>query len=441
MIKGRITINDIEYVYALEEDVIEAYKAKNDLAKMQLVYELLQEDLDIQKGIVRDMSDALYAIGKEVQSVGVDLGSEPDEPDEDNDVIYVHPGENIQEAINRADDGDTIVLRSGVEHHGTMDLSGRIIKIEGEGEEPVVVNNMVKLENLERVTAPEEVGVIHYKYALPVALWHWVGNHPGDAFNNRLMFPLLLTLGDDPLIYNPDGFHALGEGDFYHDGGDNLYVRKPADKEDYDLYVCPYPRIVWGDENSSCVLRNIKFIGCSNTGKTGAISLPGRDWSTSNDVTMDLANTIGIECGQGGDRSSMRGILRDSALINVVATRSGQMGWWGAPQNCVFESCGHSGSNWRGFDHWWEASHKFENMHGCVFNDWTADDCNGPGFWGDGVTTDDGIDPEDKGGNTENILNRPVVRNCARAGIELELGTSGNQINDVYISNIIVNSS
>ena len=109
----------------------------------------------------------------------------------------------------------------------------------------------------------------------------------------------------------------------------------------------------------------------------------------------------------------MKSATENATFVNVMAHLCGQMGWWGAAANSTFEDCGHKGSNWKGFDHWWEASHKFESCSNCLFIRWRAVDCRGPGFWFDL-------------GNTDNVLTSPHIENCVRTGIELELGASNN---------------
>lgn len=238
---------------------------------------------------------------------------------------------------------------------------------------------------------------------------------------------MLATIGLDPLLWQPEGVASLEPGQFYinsaPDAPGTIYVRLNDGQGIESFRISPFDRLLWGDEDCDRIsLIDINFMGCSNTGKTGAINTPGRRWYLEN-VTVSLANTIGIELGQGGARSNMKSRTVQSTFVNVNALRCGQMGWWGAADHATFENCGHIGSNWKGFDHWWEASHKFESCSHCLIIHWYAKDCRGPGFWFD-------ID------NTNNTLIAPKVENCVRTGIELELGASNNYIYNAMISGV-----
>ena len=396
-----------------------------DVEKIGKVEELEDEIVNLHNELdlkIRDYGIAKQIIEDVYGHVKIFVDTEPEE----GDTIIVNLGESIQSAIDRAEKGDTVLLKEGVHFLQTMDFSGKEgITVKGEGD--VLINNMQGYAGQWWQDEILENVFITSFGQLPNGLWHFKGSHEGDAFNNRLMFPLLCAIGDDPLIYNPDGALPLSPGQFYYSGetGD-LYVYPKEGQSMDEFNYCRYPRIVWGDENSKDItMENITFKGCSNTGKTGAISTPGSLW-TLEKVRVDLVNTIGVELGQGGERSDMRSQVKDSEYIDVVVTRAGQMGWWGSAFKCHFNGCGHYGSNWRGFDHWWEASHKFENMHDCYFDSWHASSCKGPGFWLDGV----------RGGNTNIILDNFDIDNCERAGIDLELNTSYCTINDPSILGI-----
>lgn len=345
-----------------------------------------------------------------------------------DNVLFVSPGESIMEAVLSASEGQVVQIQEG-RYHEQIDLSGiKNIRIEGSG--VVVIDGRHGVDWI----WSNSVGLHTAIYPGFEDLWHFRGNHEGDTFNNRLMYPLLCTIGDDPLTYNPDGITALQEGEFYVDSepdkvGTITVKLKPGQSID-DFMVSPFDRLLWGDDNCTGIeLINIQFKGCSGPGKTGALNFPGTEWLVE-DVSIDLASIVGIELGQGGDRQDMRGHVTHSIFRRVFSYRAGQQGWWGSAANCILEDCGHEGSNRRGFDHWWEASHKFENMHFCMLIRWTARNNNGPGLWFDGVYKD-GL-----GGNTFNEIIDPYIENCIRTGIELELGTSNNTITNPTIKGI-----
>ena len=348
-----------------------------------------------------------------------------------SDVVHIIDAdseETIQSVIDRMKPGEILQLKRG-RYHQTIDVSGKQrIRIEAfpgdEGE--VLMDGLMPVRDWNWKPGAD---ALHWEADYPgfPDLLYWQGNHPEGGHNYDLMYPLLAVVEDTPLLWQSMGETALQPGSFYVDSDPRepgrMYVRLDEGQSIEALQVSPFARLLWGDDTCEGIsVRNIHFKGCSNTGKTGAVNTPGVSWYMEN-VVVSLVNTIGIELGQGGDYMEMRGNTMHSTFVHVRAERCGQMGWWGAAAFSTLENCGHSGSNWKGFDHWWEASHKFENCTNCLFIRWHAEDCRGPGFWFDL-------------GNTDNILTSPVISNCVRTGIELELGASNNKIYDVSIRNI-----
>jgi len=261
----------------------------------------------------------------------------------------------------------------------------------------------------------------------------WQHADPASQHNSNLAYPVLCTIGDQPLKWGSNV--ELNPGEFWISGSPKqqrvIYIKLEPGQSIEDFRFSPSPWLLKGDESTQNIkIKNINFKGCSNTGFTGAVSLPGSGW-TLEDVEVSLVNTIGIELGQGGERSNMRSQLLNSTLKNVVAKDCGQMGWWGSARDVLLQNCGHINSNWKNFDFAWHASCKFENTHYCTFMDWFAKDCNGPGLWFDGVELEDG------GGNTWNDIINPTIENCVRTGIELELGSSNNTIEGGIIDGIL----
>jgi|GEM_PF-5825960 len=345
------------------------------------------------------------------------------------EIYILAPGSDnsIQSIINRMQDTDVLQLRAGT-YHEQVDVSNKSnIRIEAyPGDEGQVVISGLTSVNWLWTLDPGSGGFV-CEYPGFESLFHWQGDHPLEEFNNRLMYPVLATIGDTPLLWQPEGIAALRPGEFFIDSAPespgNIYVLPSDDQAIHDFQISPFDRLLWGnDACTGITIKNIHFKGCSNTGKTGAINTPGSRWYLEN-VTVSLANTIGIELGQGGARSNMKSQTTYSTFVNVWARDCGQMGWWGSGDHATLENCGHERSNWKGFDHWWEASHKFESCRHCLIIRWTAKDCRGPGFWFD-------ID------NKENTLIAPHVENCVRTGIELEYQTSNNQIHNATIQSI-----
>lgn len=394
--------------------------------------ELVQSLEDKVDLLLREKSE-METKFQEIATMAIEAIS--DDQGEESDFV-VHPGQSIMEAVLAAhvkaestDMTQTVVIKEGV-YHEQFNLED-IKKVDVIGEGNVLVDGRI---------APSwiwaEANGFHTAiYPGFSGLWHWQGDHVEDAFNNRLMYPVLCTIGDNPLEFNPDGVGALEEGQFFIDSAPNkigtITAKLKEGQSIGDFMVSPFDRLLWGNENTSLVsIKNIDFIGCSNTGKTGALSFPGTGWQVE-DVSIDLANTIGIELGQGGLKSNMRGHVTDSTLLRVMSYRAGQQGWWGSAATSILEDCGHTGSNWRNFDIWWEASHKFENMHFCDIIRWIARDNNGPSLWFDGVYIDG------RGGNTNNNIIDPFIENGVRTGIELELGTGNNTVVNPVVKGII----
>ena len=417
----------------LKESLASVTKSRDDLkVALEGVRSMAGAYNDGLASIVGELSEAL-SIGSVNIGTYIDASlsslSDPDvypvEPGDDESVVWkVEVGENIQDRIDAAKSGDIIEIAAGI-HRGTMDLSGKSdLTIRGAKDSHVEIRNMreVPAHDITNIRTTTGVVLAFDMDLQKLGLWHWRSDHPSAAFNSDLMFPLLLTVNERNLMYVPGaGVESLSHGEFTFSDPGTVYLKvfgDIADDESLHVEYADVPRIVWGDRRTENIhMENITFRGCSNTGKTGAISTPGKGWSLK-DIMVDNVRTIGIELGQGGERSEMRSQVLDSTFINVTSNRAGQQGWWGSAKNCLFSFCGHYRSNWAGFDHWWEASCKFENTHNCRFVGWVARYCKGPGMWFDGVN----------GGNSNCVIDAPQIGDCERAGIELELNTDGFEI-------------
>ena len=350
-------------------------------------------------------------------------------PTRKGEIFVLEPGSDrsIQSVIGQMQAQDVLQLKAGT-YHQQIDLSDKKhIRIEAfAGDEgQVTINGLTSVDWLWSIDPSS--GTFTCTYPGYQHLFHWRGDHELEEFNNRLMYPVLATILEEPLLWQPEGVESLEPGQFFIDTAPDqpgkIFVHLKEEQAIHDFRISPFDRLLWGNESCTGItIRNINFKGCSNTGKTGAINTPGSRWYLDG-VTVSLANTIGIEMGQGGTHSNMKSQTSHSTFVNVWAKDCGQMGWWGSAEHATLENCGHERSNWKGFDHWWEASHKFESCKQCLIIRWTARDCRGPGFWFD-------ID------NSENTLIAPHIENCVRTGIELEFNTSNNQIHNASIQSI-----
>lgn len=290
----------------------------------------------------------------------------------------------IQELIDRASNGDVIELPAGVYRQQMKFSAGKALTVKPEAgaEGRVLIDGRLKVQwnwNAEG----DNTFTAHYPGF--EKLWWWKDDDARGNFNSTYMYPVLATIGDTPLLWKPDG--VLSDGSFHINSdpqnAGTIRVKLAAGQDLKDFQISPFPWLVWGDADCSGIeLRDLIFRGCSNTGKTGMINTPGSNWTLVN-VTAELANTIGIELGQGGEKAYMSSHGQGHVFKNVKALRNGQMGWWGSVKNGTFTSCENSENNWKGFDPWWEASIKLEGCEDCTFTNWRSVNNNGQGFWFD----------------------------------------------------------
>ena len=334
---------------------------------LELENAALKEELETLRG-------AMSTIDEVSDQFDTDGGDEEFEPD-----ITVAPGDSITAALIAAsnlpekteDRKARVLLQPG--NHLPFHWSG-ITNVHLKFSEGALIEGMIP-GDMFVWSASEVDGVIVSDYPGFADLWTWQGNHPAneDAYNNARMYPLLLAIDDEPILWQPGGIDALAPGEFWVDSAPDvagkIYMKLTESQNNGTLTVSPYPRLMWGDElTSGNILEKAYFHGCSNTGKTGAVNFSGGGWDVRY-CQVDLSRTIGIEFGQGGEKSNMRGIVSNSTFIGAVALRSGQQGMWGALHDCELIDCGHMFSNWGLFDIWWEASIKFENTHRTRFID------------------------------------------------------------------------
>ena len=335
-------------------------------------------------------------------------------PPAEGDVIQVAPGESIQAAIGRAEPGDTIELESAT-YYQQIDLAGkREITIEGNGA---------------TISGYREMDIDwNYDGNLHSAPWNlelfWWQNQADsrEHFNNARMRPELATLDGKPLMWQPDGLSALQEGQFWIGGGE-IFVKLAADQDIEDVRFYPVQYLLRGNEDCSGItIKDLNFYGCSNTGKSGAVNFPGSGWDVQN-IRVEMVNTIGVEFGQGGERSNMRSTVKDSHFKELHVVDAGQMGFWGSCHDCNLTNWGHTGSNWKGFDAWWEGSIKLENWLRNTSYGFYADDVNGQGLWFDIH-------------NHNNRFYDTNVDGAKLAGIMVEHHAEGNKFYRTTINNV-----
>ena len=188
----------------------------------------------------------------------------------------------------------------------------------------------------------------------------------------------------------------------YDEKGGYLYATVPAGYNVETLTIAAYPQLLTAaDGVNGVTIEGITFSGASNTTKQGAVQVYGEGWVLDR-VTVEFVNSVGIMVGGIGHR-----------FIDTWADDCGQMGWAGKIDGGLFESCGMRRANWKGFDAGWEAGMKFSYSRGNVWRNWTAEDCDAPGFW---------LDIS----NYDNTLDGFRIVNSMKAGAMLEHYASGN---------------
>ena len=425
--EGLVEIDGVKYVPETEVS-----SAQQELENLTTDYNILSEssseNIAYLENVIQSNADALMKMAQ----ANLALLQDPieDHPPE-GDLILVQEGESLMDAIKRSDPHD-IIDGQGRTYHEQLDLSGNIAHWR-------TIQNAHISGFFGAAWEWRDIGDGVYEGDYPGIPGLWQQIDSASTHNTVMGYPVLCAIGDEPLMWHLGDEDALKEGQFfitsepYEAGLIRIKLKEGQSIEDFKIARFPY--LLRSDDTSSGItLKNMTFKGCSNTGFTGAVSLPGEGWRLE-DVTVSLVNTIGIELGQGGEKANMRSQLLNSTLINVAAIDCGQMGFWGSAHDVLLQNCGHIRSNWKNFDTHWHASNKFENMHYCTLIGWYAKDCNGPGLWFDGVYQDDG------GGNEHNAIVDPVIENCVRTGIELELGTSRNTITNPTIKGIIRKAS
>lgn len=429
---NEVLIDGVQYVPKSDVDAattalneqIEVLEETNDT----LVYEL--NAAQDQIGLLQGMRYPVEEIKDRAETLLDILGPSIDPDDKiDGDVISADPGSpTIQQMI---DDGSmNLYLKAGT-YHQQIDLSGKSnITIQAfPGDE-----GKVEINGLSSATWEWEYDETFDWYVgqypgIP-KLWIWQDNDVRGSFNNRNMYPVLATIGDEPLIWGePDELLLIG-GQFViksdPDKSGYIYVRLKEGQSIEDFRISPFDRLMWGDEATSNITFKGDFLfkGCSNTGKTGAVNFPGSNWNTEEaTITVELVNTIGIEFGQGGLKSGMRSTVLDSKFGVLIADMCGQMGFWGSAKRCEIKHMEHIKSNWKGFDPWWEASIKLEGWEDCTILVFVAFDCNGQGLWFDIA-------------NHRNIVAKLLIRNCMLAGLMLEHYADANDFMEIDIGGI-----
>lgn len=318
-------------------------------------------------------------------------------------------GDDPAEALADLVAGDTLNIAAGVHPYG-IHLPGSI-NLKGE---PGAVLSGWREVDWEVYTNPfgEPVTYRTRWDRAAMGLNHRISNNAGfpaarQAVHNAVAAPELLMYGSEMMKRVSRSELALSSAydtpkHAYDEKEGWLYIILPPDHDLRLVRIAALPQLLTAaDGVNGVTVEGITFDGAANTTKQGAVQVYGEGWLFDR-VTVGNVNSVGFMVGGIGHR-----------FIDCHAYDCGQMGWAGKIDGGVFDGCGHTRSNWKGFDAGWEAGFKLSYSRGNVFTDWTATDCDGPGFW---------LDIS----NYDNVLDGFEIAGCMKAGLMLEHYAGGN---------------
>ena len=309
-------VTDPEYIKEMEQDISSLQDHITAIQGGWIEREaiLIREIQTIKELINRDMGSPTSSVSPESGFTINDLLDDlRHEEDRQHEKIIVRTG-SYHEALNLSDIQDLTLVFEDVE-----------------------INGLRKAEWEWTVSDGVYVGV----WPGYDDLWHWKDDDSRGDFNSTKMYPVLAMIGDEPLMWNP----KIGDFGFFIDSNPNeagtIYVKLKEGQKIDDFQFSPFPRLFYGDPDTTkniTIEGNVTFKGCSNTGKTGAVNFPGSGWDTTKaTISVSHVNTIGIEFGQGGERSNMKSHVIDSKFGVLRSHMAGQMGFWGKAKRCTVD--------------------------------------------------------------------------------------------------------
>jgi len=358
-------------------------------------------------------------------SGGGDQGPPPDpNPDPDDTLpepsgIIVSPGDNLQEAVNDAKNGENLNLRGGVYQDQRIYLT-KPLNIQGYKGQQWTLDGRRRLDV--RLTV-NSAGVLVGRFPKTGLPFIWCGRHPGTpAGHADLMRPEIVTYGDDPLLWK-QSVGSLTPGTFHIAGGtaaeSTIYIRPKSNAPDLaNFYYSPHHYLISGDDNVVGVrIADGILQYASTTCHTGMLECRFDEMIAEN-MALYYANTIGVKLGDSQNKPVCGLVAK-----GVKSERHGQQGWWGAVCNSVLEDCTNSFNNWKGFAPNWEAGCKFERSSGSRWINWYCEGNLGPSFWFDIQ-------------NNRNFVDGVEIKDGLKVGAMFEHYFAENDIRNISVDGI-----
>lgn len=338
----------------------------------------------------------------------------------------VTPGNTVQDAIDAAKEGQSILLRTGT-YFGPVNLKTGVTLQAYPGEN-VTISGLVSLTEWTESGGLWEHSLSWLKglkqhVAKGILNSRGIPNEEGELHRTK-MRPELVTHGGIPMkqVYSVG---AVEPGCYFVSGPadkpNTLHVRLAESQSIDRVRIAAYPTLLYSSDPacSRVKVKGIRFAYASNTGKQGLIETVGDSWELE-EVVSDYANSVGIYA---------RGLHH--SLNGVTAQNAGQMGWLGKISDSIFESCSNMYPNWKGFDPRWEAGHKFSHSYDNVFNGWlgvgdpamNALGLGGPLFWFD-IS------------NKRNKVKGMVLRNALKAALMIEHYAHENEFEGIQVDGV-----
>lgn len=302
--------------------------------------------------------------------------------------------------------GDTIRIRGG-QYRGALRPRSPGLTIEGCLGEEVIISGAIEL-NTDWTAAGKAWQAERYR-----------PRHGfGDTYDENFVVAggALLTPAENRESMSPQSF--IVEEDRY--GSPRLLLGLTEHPDSAGIQVAVHEVLFGPSDGTPCrdtnpaepghKVRNLTFRHAANPAQTGAVCVWG-EGALLEDVQVQDTNGRGVEVW--GARHTVR---------RVETSGHGHLGIGGGCVDCLIEDVTADRNNWREHDPFWEAGGgKWVFTERTVFRRFVARDNDGPGLWLDGDSSD-------------NLIQGAVLSGNLVSGLQLELGSDRNRVEDSFIS-------